>query len=180
MILTIEEAKAHLRITTGTDDPYIESLIAAAQDWIEGQVNRVLSIIPTPEKIVCSRFPENSDPLYLLRRDVTFINSVGYISAGTNHLTRLDENHVELSVVNTGAWYRQLILRTDLRSVWPATVRNRPDAVQIVIERCLTAIPERYKQVARALIGTWYDYRDASAPPPRHIYTLLNEDKPLA
>jgi hypothetical protein len=57
--VSLDEAKAHLRITHNAEDAYIQSLIAAATDWAQVFLSRIL--IDTQVHLRMDRFPESGD-----------------------------------------------------------------------------------------------------------------------
>ena len=53
MIVTLEEAKQHLRVDTNDDDAYIQGLIAAAEQFVQSTTGKVFDSTNALAKTVC-------------------------------------------------------------------------------------------------------------------------------
>jgi hypothetical protein len=61
--ITLAEAKSHLRITHGAEDDHIQSLIAAANDWAQTYMRRIL--VDSQVQYRFDKFPGTTEQYYL-------------------------------------------------------------------------------------------------------------------
>lgn len=68
--ITLGEAKQHLRITNSAEDEYIQSLIAAATDWAQTFMRRIL--VDTNCHYKFDRFPSSGEQFYVGSSDIAY------------------------------------------------------------------------------------------------------------
>lgn len=83
--VTLAEAKAHLYVTFSADDSLITSLIKAARQWVEGQINKSLV-----SKTITARVNNGKGGQYLLYPPIDDISSV--VDKDGNDLTIVSVN----------------------------------------------------------------------------------------
>lgn len=123
--LTLEEAKAHLRVEVDADDDLITALISAARSAAESYCNR--SFASAQFAIMADKFPADGAGLEILP-DVTSLDSWTYLAADGTEDTIASS---DVTVDNV----RQEIRMTDATVAWPisgsrltVTVTAGPDA----------------------------------------------------
>lgn len=85
--ITLEQAKAHLRVVNPDEDDYISGLITAARQMAEGRLNRTLV-----RRELTARFASSDGRFYLSKPPIVSVESVTY----------LDADDVEQTVAPTG------------------------------------------------------------------------------
>ena len=152
--VTLEEAKAHLRIDGADEDNFISSLITAAREYAEGFQRR--AYITQTWELWLDNWPDKnyiSIPLPPLQT----VTSVKYFDAGTEYTLSESDYFVD-DKTEPGR-----VILAHGRS-WPS-VRLRPAngvAVQFTAGYDEAKIPQRVKQAILLLIGHWYENREAS------------------
>ena len=154
--LSLEDVKAHLRITPGDDSEdttVLMPLISAAREYCEGYTGRALA------SQTITAYPETTTGrIYLPRPPVTAITSV---TAGGEPAEYVD-NH------NLG---------------YITLTRSYPDDVVVVYTTGQATIPKTVRQAMLLLIGHWYLNREAvvigeaSYEVKTAVKALLNQHK---
>lgn len=85
--ITLEQAKAHLRVVFSDEDDYISGLITAARQMAEGRLNRTLV-----QRQITARFAACDRRFYLTKPPIISVDAVTY----------LDADGVEQTVAPTG------------------------------------------------------------------------------
>lgn len=120
--VSLDEAKAHLRVTHSEEDSVIDGLITAARITVETITRR--SLITQTWQLTLDDFPAGS-VIKLPHAPVISLMSVGYV----------DENGNEQTLANSKFWLdsksapAKLILRDG--EVYPLTQSGRPNCVTI-------------------------------------------------
>lgn len=127
-VITLDEAKAHIRQTSGHEDEYIESLIPVAQSMCEDRCGRYF--LTTTVKLTYGWFPGSYShyrphPLPLLRAPVREVVSLEYVPAGSAQYVEMPPGEWTLQGGNLPA----ITLNS---GVWPVTDEQREDAVRVV------------------------------------------------
>lgn len=77
-VITLAQAKEHLRVDFDQDDDLIEAYLRSAQDHVERHTSRVLT--PREMEFSCSGFPCGRDGSILIPRDpITDVTAISYI-----------------------------------------------------------------------------------------------------
>lgn len=157
--ISLEEAKAFLRVDIPDDDALITSLIAAARQYFETATDRQFCTatwrvsldgfwgwgfeLPYPPLVSVVSVT------YLVDGVATLLDSATY-----NVVTSATPGRVELA---------------DGQS-WPSTVDTHPEAVVVTFTAgygTATNVPELVKQGIKLLLAHWYDHRgDTTDVPP--------------
>lgn len=182
--VTLNEAKAHLRITTYDQDALISSLITAARRLCEQHTRRCF--ITQTIKETFERFPfmgfaadrllpissfqpqtagvmkpiavsQQYGGIYLMRAPVQSITSITYYDANNN-----------LTTMSASAYYAQLdpqgaVIVPGYNTWWPAA-RLFPESVSITYVAGYgstgDAVPATIRQAILLLVGQWYENRE--------------------
>lgn len=175
--ITLAEAKLPARVEVSTDDTLITSLITAARELIEEQAWRALvtqrwdyylDAWPAADTILLPRPP--------LRSIVTFEYTDD--AGATTAISASD--YIVDAVSEPGR------LRLKSTADWPTATLRELNAIHIRFEAgygAASAVPTRYKQALKLLVGHWYENREAilatGAIPkelPLGVKALLNID----
>lgn len=143
--ITLEEAKAHLRVDFDDDDTYILGLISAAREFCERFQHT--SILDYTYTVTQDRF---SYPIYLQNLPVKSVSSINY--------TRFDGT---IGTVDPTSYIVQKGGKIIPKLYWPADYLQFGDAVEVTYTAGNggVATPTQ-KQAMLILIGTWYEYRE--------------------
>ena len=155
-LVTLADAKEHLEFPDDDRDNYINALILAATDMLDGpdsmtgrcfteQTWRLSFDQVLTERFAISVFPAKS-----------ILSAVAYDD---------DDNEVDLGASNfklvRGKTGSEIVPQAGI--VWPATLADRPDAVQLEIEAGAEEIPPSIKQACLLLLGHWFEHREGVA-----------------
>lgn len=175
--ITLTEAKLQARVEVSTDDTLITALITAGRELIEEQTWRALitqrwdyylDVWPAGDTIILPRPP--------LRSIVTFEYTD---QAGAT--TAISASDYVVDVASEPGR-----LRLKGTATWPSATLRELNGVHIRFEAgygAAAAVPTRYKQALKLLVGHWYENREAilatGAIPkelPFGVKNLLNID----
>lgn len=177
-LITVNEAKAHLRVDIDDEDTLIEGFIKAAVETCE-RVARRAFLTQTLRMTLDQWFPEHTKRLK--RPPFQSVSAVRLIDwDGAAHVVDADGYWFDTA---TGA------IRQNTEVDWP-DVRVRPVA-GIEIDyvagygEAADSVPQMYKQAALLLVGHWYENREAtvtgqgfsSMPLPFAVNALLGLDR---
>lgn len=153
--VTLEEAKAHLRIIGTDDDDYISNLIAAARDKVEMLTQRAL--ISQEWLALWDCFPSGR-VIQLPKGKVSAITHIKYYADGASVLSTLFSSLYRTDLYSNPA---RIILLENCS--WPSTWEDG-DAVQVqfVAGYGTTAadVPAELKQAILILVAHWYSVRN--------------------
>lgn len=143
--MTLAEAKSHLRVDFTDDDAYIQALISAARDFVEGFQHK--SILDYTYQVTQNRF---SYPIYLQNLPIKSVTSITY--------TRFDGT---VGTVDPASYIVQKDGKIVPKVYWPADYLQFADAVTVTYTAGNGGIATpTQKQAMLILIGTWYEYRE--------------------
>lgn len=156
-LVSLSEAKAHLRVDYSDEDNYINGLILAAMSYLDGYSGRLGRALIS--QTWQQDFPAFTDPLRLAVGDLITVTSVTYYDATNTQQTLASTIYTGASDT-LGAY---IGLKPD--KTWPA-IYGRPDAVRVTwtagYGASASAVPVAIKQAALMLIGQWYASREAT------------------
>lgn len=145
-VLSLAEAKEHLRVDHNDEDTLIQSLIGAAVAWLDGWTGVLgMALEPQTWEMTLDRFPVGEFCIPL--GPVTTVESVKY----------LDPEEVEQTLA--AAEYETNGDRIRPVSGWPS-ISAAYGAVKVRFIAG-TGTPESIKHVVRLLIGHWYENRES-------------------
>lgn len=175
--ITLTEAKAQARVEVSTDDTLITALITAGRELIEEEAWRAL--VTQRWDFYLDAWPEG-DTIVLPRPPLRSIVSFEYIDqAGVT--TAISASDYVVDVASEPGR-----LRLKGTATWPSATLRELNGVHIRFEAgygAASAVPVRYKQALKLLVGHWYENREAllvsGAIPkemPFGVRSLLNID----
>ncbi|MGK9199016.1 head-tail connector protein [Sinorhizobium meliloti] len=155
-IVTLAEAKAHLRIDFNDDDTYITALAGSAQDWLSGENNWLgRSVVEQGWELTLERFP--SGRICLPKPPLISVSGVFYTpSDGGAEVEIMDFRELDVGVSEGG--YILPAKNTD----WPET-DGEPGSVRVTFAAGYAAVPKSIKHAALLMIGHWYENREAAS-----------------
>lgn len=150
--VSLEEARAHLRVLHDDEDGLIEGLIIAAREWVENFTGKILV-----RREVTQRF-DRFDPLAFLHAwpiAPDAVLTVTYVDASGVGRTVTDAR----LILNNG-WAQ---FAPAFGSRWPVTYATA-GAVSVTVEAGYATpddVPQSLKQAMLLLIGHWFANREA-------------------
>jgi uncharacterized phiE125 gp8 family phage protein len=159
-VVTLSEAKSHLRVPHNADDAYITRTIIAAREQCEHELNRAIG--EQSMLLLLDEFPTNvygiDEAIELPITPVVGIDAVRYYDdAGV--LTVVDPSNYAVDTGQAPAW---LLAANDF--AWPVT-DDRANAVQIEYTAgwAPVACPASIKQWMLMMIGSMYENREQTS-----------------
>ncbi len=152
--VSIEEAKAHLRVDVADDNALITALIVAARQAFEEINGR--SLFTTTWQLVLDSWPRR--PFIVLPRPpLASVTSVVYTDSAGTPVTWAATNYVVETLRTPG----RVHLAED--ADWPSATLRVASPITITYVAgwsSVGAIPQRYKQAILLLVGHWYENRE--------------------
>lgn len=161
--VTLEDAKAHLNVDHGADDPLITSLIGAATEHLESLLGRKL--LTQRWELRLARFPRGAIevPLPPCRE----IIGITYLDRDEDEQT-LDLSSVRVSGLGT---MEGALVEARLSSPWPATATH-PEAVRLRFDAGFGGaadVPTPLKTAILQHVASLYQTREAAYVGPANI-----------
>ncbi|QPC43493.1 phage head-tail connector protein [Kaustia mangrovi] len=158
--VSLEEAKAHLRVDHADDDTLITGLIQTATDYVDGW-SGILGkcLVSQTWRLDLCGFPPWV--IYLPLAPVSEIVDVTYCDEDGNQQT-LSPTVYRGPVIDA---YGPYLYRVESES-WPST-DTRPDAVSVTFTAGYGApsdVPQSIRHALLLLVGHWYENREATSP----------------
>lgn len=155
--LTLDEAKAHLKVDFDDEDALITSLIKSTRQMVEAYTMRQL-ITATFTLTLCD-FPGGWGIIELPRTPAQSISSITYYD-GDGTSTTLSTDYYELVKNDTVAW---AVLKPG--QSWPSVQSDKFEAVTVTFVAGYgdnpTSVPEPVRSAMLLLIGHLYEHREA-------------------
>lgn len=151
-LLTTQEAKDHLRITTSDEDSLIDEYIKAATKAAERYTNR--AFLTTTYKQYLDSFPISDGGIFLLRPPLKSLTSIDYVDTDGNTQT-LDSSKYQVDDAREPA-----IVFPTPDEEWPDTQEDKLQAVTIKYDAGYgdsDAVPDEIKHAVKILVGHFYD-----------------------
>jgi len=169
-LVSLQEAKAHLRVEDGASDVVIDGMVSAAREWVERVTRRVL--VETTFRLDLCGWPR-AGVITLPVPPLKTLTSVQYIDdAGVLQTLASDQYQ---SVNPTGPAAPRATLQPAYGVSWPS-VRSQPNAVQITFTAgyAADAFPRVLKVAILLLLTHLFEHRgDASQEMPSAVKVLL-------
>lgn len=146
--VTLEEARAHLRVTHTEDDSYIVGLIALAREHCEEQLNK-----PVGSQTFRAYYP-CFDVLVIPAGDVTAVSAVKYYPLDGGAAVT-----VSSSVYWVDLMARPAVIRLVYGQEWPTADLRESSAVEVTFTAG-SAATVSVKHAMKLLIGHWYEHRE--------------------
>lgn len=150
--VTLEEARAHLRVIATDDDALILSLVRSATAYVERQLD--MALMQRTLKLTLDAF---TDAIELPRGPVTEVVSVDYVDGDGAPQTAASSLY-STDLISRSQW---VILNSD--ASWPTTL-SAANAVSITYKAGFVTLPEYYHDLKAAilfLVGHWFANREA-------------------
>jgi uncharacterized phiE125 gp8 family phage protein len=154
-IVSLTEAKAHLRIFHDDDDAYVGGLIAAAQDWLAGEKSWLgRSVIEQKWELTLSSFPIGA--LKLPKPPLMSVETVFYTASDNSETEIIGFRKMDIGVSDGG------YLLPALGTAWPQT-NGEPGSVRVNYTAGFENTPASIKHAALLMIGHWFEHREAAS-----------------
>ena len=155
-IMSVAEAKSHLRVDGPDEETYIGTLVGAARQLVEEQTSRATTNQTWVMKL--DQFPA-CDEIRLPRPPLVSVTSVAYVDGNGSPQTWASSNYV----VATGSEPGRIRLAYNVQ--WPET-RDQPEAVTITYVAgygaAATAVPDPLVHAAKLILGDLYALREGA------------------
>lgn len=149
-LVTLSDAKAHLRVTSSAEDALITALISAACDFIGEYSGRVLA--SETWKIMETGF---FGLVKLPKSPVIAITEIGYYDTeGAAHVAVLGD----FGLVSGDDWS---YLAPNSGKSWPISDTARLDGAWITFTAGYTVLPAALRQAVLLMVGHYYNNREA-------------------
>lgn len=160
-IVTVDEAKAHLRIFHADEDAYIESLVAAATENIDGAEGILGRALNSQQwEMTIDRFPCNDAHGRVVALNIPLpplitIDKIEYDDtlAVTQELT--SGNYRKVGAASTGGAYVLPLTNTS----WPSTLCE-PGSVRVTFTAGYAAVPSTIKHAIKLIVSHLYEHRE--------------------
>ncbi|CAN7599357.1 head-tail connector protein [Bosea sp. LjRoot237] len=152
-VVTLAEAKAHLRVGFDDENENITGLIGAATEWAAKVTG--LSLGEREWELVSDGFP-----IGCLRLPVVPLISVEAVTY-TDTL-EAPQTYSGFRVFGVGGDTPGYVLPA-VSSAWPDT-SDEPESVTVEFTAGSAAIPKPIKQAILLLVGHWYENRESASP----------------
>lgn len=158
--ITLDEAKAHLRITNDDEDDVIEAAITDARDWCEQYLSLAI-----PEQTITAFFDcwPDDDHIDLPFSNLLSVTSVKYLDSSGSQQT-LGTNVYGVDSSHTPG---RIYLKAS--QVWPEPIAEQHNAIEIKYQAGFYAsttgvqdAPPAVKRAIKLLMGHWYENRESS------------------
>lgn len=154
--LTLDEAKAHLRVSGTDDDDTITAYLAAARLRFEQETGRQL--ITASYTMRLDRFPRGMDAIRLPKPPLQEVEEIRYVDANGDTQTLTEDTDY---IVDTDREPGEI--RLAYAQIWPAT-RYQPNAVEIDFIAGHgddeTEIDELIRAAIRLMLGQFFEFRE--------------------
>lgn len=166
--VTLEEAKAHLRLDTDDDDALVRSLIVTARKWVEGQTHRAL-LTTVYDQYIDGGYPYRHEMPHI-RLEANPVKSVASFQyeTGASPMPTLAANQY-VAVCRDHHSY----IAPAYGATWP-TVRVVPESIKIRFTAGYTTVPEPLKHAVLMLIAHWYENRETLGEGTEIVEALIS------
>ena len=168
--LTLEEAKAQLRLDDDTDDGLVRRLIIAARMWVEGQTKKALIEQTWDQKIDCWPYKYNMPYIEIEKNPVKSVTSITY-QEGSSPQPTLNATQYIVVAREHGSYIAPAYGVT-----WPSTLAV-PEAITVRFVAGYTTVPETLKHAIAMLVAHWYENREVIGKPesiPYGVESLIS------
>jgi uncharacterized phiE125 gp8 family phage protein len=150
-IVSIADARAHLRVDHSDDDTYIDALIGAATTAVQERLGRTLGIATWDYRLDSAGIYWGGD-IRLPMPPLLEVLSVSYFDSDNASQVYAPANYRAFGTGGRGG------IRLAGGASWPS-VRSGPEAVTIRYKAGYDDVPEPIKQAIKLLIGQLYNSR---------------------
>lgn len=153
--LSLEEAKAHLRVDHTDEDAYIQALIKAITTRVEGYLGRPL--INTQFQWQLDRFPSDYT-LYFPQPPLVSVDSITYLASSDGNSTSWGSTYYNVDTISQPGR-----LEPAYEESWPSNVRVQNNAVTIKFTAgygsASTDVPADIQLGMKLMLGHAYENR---------------------
>lgn len=146
--VTLEDAKAQLRIDFDEDDAMLRNLIKAARQYVEGQTKKSL-VSTTWDQTIDWCWPNE---IRLERNPLISVDSITY-NNNTSPMTTLDASKYTVVSRDHGSY-----IVPAYNEDWPDIIAV-PEAIRVRFTAGYSTIPEPLKHAITMLVAHWYETR---------------------
>lgn len=155
--ISLEEAKAHLRVDHVQEDGLIGSLIIAAREYVEQFTRRAL--IEQQWRLTLDAFPTRRGAIVLAMPPLVSVDAVKYLDLEGAEGTLVENTDY---LVDDDSQPGRILPAWEV--AWPET-RGVPNAVTVEFTagygQTAEAVPQGIKQAMLLMLGHWYLNREA-------------------
>lgn len=171
--VSVETARAHLRLDTADDDTTVSRLVTAARRWVERTF--WLGLVTQAWDLTLSEFPTEDYIELPNARHLASITSVSYVDGDGATQVWSSANYVADALSRPGR------LRLAYGAGWPST-RAQWNAVTIryVVGWAAASVPAEIVQAILFVLSWLYEHREDDAEPPRAGVAALMGDYSLS
>jgi uncharacterized phiE125 gp8 family phage protein len=174
--VSLDEAKAHLRLDIDDDDAYLAGCITAARVWVEGQTKRC--ILPqTWDYTIDGGWPKRHGA-HRIDLPLNPVKAVSGTSPEVFSITYVDDDGVSQTLAAAN-W--TLVNRIHGSYIVPAyniswpSVRNVPNAVTVrFVAGDFDNIPQPLHRAIMVLAAHYYENRESGGSAPRAVEALIS------
>ena len=148
--ITLDEAKAYLRVDDSTEDTLISALITAARRKFENDTLHYL--LPQTWELYLNRDEITTEPISINKSDITAISSVKYYDSSNTQQT-LSTSDYQTAIQGKPS---------SIQIITMPTIYDRLEAMVIRFTLGYAnagAVPEDIKLAIKLLLATWYENR---------------------
>lgn len=175
-VVTLAEAKKHLRVDSSAFDDTITGLIAAATAYLDG-LGGILgrALRPQTWRLELPAFPLTCGIVLPLPPTIA-VASVSYLDGAGTEVFLTGSEYRVITGGSRGDEIRPALGTT----AWPIAYVGEPDAVRVVFDagyRSITspeneAIPQSIREAVLLMVKSWYD-RQGTEDVPEVVFTLI-------
>ncbi len=171
--VTLDDQKAHIRLDTDDDDAYVQTCIAAARQWIEGQTHRAMMAqtwdysidYGWPVKAGSHRVDYPINPVAV--ESSPRVDQITYVDSDGNSQTLAASQYTVVARTN-GSYIVPAYGIT-----WPA-VRHVPNAITVRFAAGYSTLPKELHRAVMILAGVYYETRETGADAPPAVEALIS------
>lgn len=158
-VVSLAEAKNHLRVFHSDDDAYIDALVSAAVgliDGADGWLGRAISAQTweySVDRFPCSDAYGHAGRIHIPLAPLTSITSVKY--TGSNGVEADVAGYRAFGIGSTQPGY----LLPAVASSWPSTICE-PESVRIIFVAGYEDVPQGIKHAILLMVGSWFENRE--------------------
>ncbi|MEW7009494.1 head-tail connector protein [Lentilitoribacter sp. EG35] len=151
-LISLDDAKAHLRYEDDDQDDYINGLVGAVNDFMDGPYG-VLGKAITSQTWSLMHPPVSGGAVLIIPLfPLISVTSIKYYDAD-NEIQTADNTDFVIFGNNDKAYIEPL-------TAWPA-MYDRPDAIDIVFVAGFATVPKGIIHAAKLLLGHWFENRES-------------------
>lgn len=164
--ITLAEAKVHCHVDGSDEDSLLTGLIVAARELCELRARRAFVTQTLERHLEC--WPASTG-IYVPKAPLVSVTSVKYIDSDSVEQTVSSSDYI----VDIASQPGRVVLKRNVS--WPSAELQVGGAVRVRYVAgygAASAVPARYKQAIRLLVGHWYENREQVAINQGNLKTL--------